>query len=51
MTTEDVVEDLRAYRYALELRSPAYFAAWVGYVWETTMRRYIEHQWDAVLAS
>ena len=31
--------------------SPAYFAASVGYVSETTVRRYIEHQWDAVLAS
>ena len=33
------------------LWSPAYFAASVGYVSETTVRRYIEHQWDAVLAS
>jgi putative transposase len=31
--------------------SPAYFAASVGYVSQTTVRRYIEHQWDAVLAS
>lgn len=33
------------------LWSPAYFAASVGYVSDTTVRRYIEHQWDAVLAS
>jgi putative transposase len=33
------------------LWSPSYFAASVGYVSETTVRRYIEHQWDAVLAS
>jgi hypothetical protein len=26
-------------------------ASWVGYVSETTVRRYIEHQWAAVLAS
>jgi putative transposase len=31
--------------------SPAYVAASVGYVSETTVRRYVEHQWDAVLAS
>jgi putative transposase len=30
------------------LWSPSYFAAAVGYVWESTVRRYIEHQWDAV---
>ena len=30
------------------LWSPSYFAASVGYVWESTVRRYIEHQWDAV---
>jgi putative transposase len=28
--------------------SPWYFAASVGYVWESTVRRYIEHRWDAV---
>ena len=33
------------------LWSPAYFAASVGYVAESTVRRYIEHQWDAVMAS
>lgn len=38
-------------RFAKALWSPAYFAASVGYVSETTVRRYIEHQWDAVLAS
>lgn len=32
------------------LWSPAYFAGSVGYV-ETTVRRYIEHQWGAVLVS
>jgi putative transposase len=37
--------------FAKVLWSPAYFAASVGYVSETTMRRYIEHQWDAVMAS
>ena len=37
--------------YAKVLRSPSYFAASVGYVSETTVCRYIEHQWDAVLAS
>lgn len=30
------------------LWSPSYFAASVGYVSELTVRRYIEHQWDAV---
>ena len=28
--------------------SPPYFVASVGYVSESTVRRYIEHQWDAV---
>lgn len=37
--------------FAKVLWSPAYFAASVGYVSETTVRRYIGHQWDAVLAS
>jgi putative transposase len=37
--------------HAKVLWSPSYFAASVGYVSETTVRRYIEHQWDAVLAS
>ena len=32
------------------LWSPSYFAASVGYVSESTVRRYIEHQWDAVMA-
>jgi len=39
------------HRFAKVLWSPSYFAASVGYVSETTVRRYIEHQWDAVLAS
>jgi putative transposase len=30
--------------------SPSYFAASVGYVSESTVRGYIEHQWDAVAA-
>ncbi|MHB1533762.1 MAG: IS200/IS605 family transposase [Acidimicrobiales bacterium] len=30
------------------LWSKSYFAASVGYVSEQTVRRYIEHQWDAV---
>jgi putative transposase len=33
------------------LWSPSCFAASVGYVWEFTVRRYIEHQWDAVMVS
>lgn len=33
------------------LWSPAYFAASVGYVSESTVRRYIGHQWAAVMAS
>jgi putative transposase len=32
------------------LWSPSYFAASVGYVSESTVRRFIEHQWDAVAA-
>jgi len=35
-------------RFAKVLWSPPYFAASVGYVSESTARRYIEHQWDAV---
>jgi len=35
-------------RFAKVLWSPSYFAASVGYVSELTVRRYIEHQWDAV---
>lgn len=37
--------------FAQVLWSPAYFAASVGDVSATTVRRCIEHQWDAVLAS
>jgi putative transposase len=33
------------------LWSPSYFAASVGDVSESTVRGYIEHQWDAVVAS
>jgi putative transposase len=29
------------------LWSKSYFCASVGYVWESTVRHYIEHQWDA----
>lgn len=36
------------HRFAKVLWSPSYFAASVGYVSESTVRRYIEHQWDAV---
>jgi putative transposase len=32
------------------LWAPAYFAVSVGCVSETTVRRYIEHQWAAALA-
>ena len=35
-------------RLAKVLWSLSYFAASVGYVWESTVRRYIEHRWDAV---
>ena len=35
-------------RFAEVLWLPSYFAASVGYVWESTVRRYIERQWDAV---
>jgi putative transposase len=35
-------------RRAKVLWSPSYFAASVGYVSESTLRRCIEHQWDAV---
>jgi putative transposase len=37
-------------RFARVLWSPSYFAASVGDVWESTVRGYIGHQWDAVLA-
>jgi REP-associated tyrosine transposase len=37
--------------FAKVLWSPACFVASVGYVSETTVRRCIEHQWDAVGAS
>jgi len=37
--------------HAKVLWSSSYFAASVGYVSETTVRRYVEHQRDAVLAS
>ncbi|MGH3635847.1 IS200/IS605 family transposase [Mycobacterium sp.] len=37
-------------RFAKVLWSPSYFAASLGYVWESTVRGYIEHQWDAVAA-
>ena len=35
-------------RFARVLRSPSYFAASVGCVSQSTVRRYSEHQWDAV---
>ena len=34
--------------HAKVLWSPSYFAASIGYVSESTVRRYIEHQWEAV---
>lgn len=34
--------------FAKVLWSPSYFAAVVGYVSESTVRRYIEHRWDEV---
>ena len=34
--------------HAKVLWSPSYFVASVGYVSESTVRRYIEHQWGAV---
>ena len=37
-------------RFANVLWSPSYVAASVGYVWESRVRRYIEHPWDAVMA-
>jgi putative transposase len=37
--------------FAKMMWSPAYFAASAGSMSETTVCRYIEHQWDAVLAS
>lgn len=36
------------HRFAKLLCSPSYFAVSVGYVSESTVRRYTEHQWDAV---
>ena len=35
-------------RFARVLWSPSYFAASVGCVSQSTVRRYSEHQWDAV---
>ena len=35
-------------RFAKVLWSPSYFAASVGYVWESRVRGCIEHRWDAV---
>ena len=35
-------------RFAKVLWSPSYFAASVGFGLESTVRRYIEHQWDVV---
>jgi putative transposase len=37
--------------HAKALWSPSFFAASVGCVSESTVRRYIAHQWDAVMAS
>ena len=38
-------------RLAKVLWSPSYFDASVRSVWQSTVRRDIEHQWDAVMAS
>jgi putative transposase len=35
-------------RLAPVVWSPSYFAASIGYVWESTVRDYLEHQWAAV---
>jgi putative transposase len=37
--------------HAKVLWSPSYLAASVGYVSESTVRGYLEHQWDAVMGS
>jgi REP-associated tyrosine transposase len=37
--------------HAKALWSLSYFVGSVGYVSESTMRRYIEHPWDALMAS
>jgi putative transposase len=37
--------------HAKVLWSPSYFAASVGYVSESPVRRYIEHRWGVVMAS
>jgi putative transposase len=41
----------RLRNHAKVLWSPSYFAASVGYGSESTVRRYIEHRWDAVMVS
>jgi putative transposase len=38
-------------RFAKGLCSPSHFVASIGYVWESEVRRHIEHQSDAVMAS
>jgi putative transposase len=42
------LEFLYLRRFAKVLWSPSYFAASVGYVWGSTVRRYIERQWDVL---
>jgi putative transposase len=37
--------------FAKVMWSPSYFAASVVYVSESTVRRYIEHRWEAVMVS
>jgi REP-associated tyrosine transposase len=41
----------RLRNHAKVLWSPSYFAASIGYVSKTTVRRDSEHRWDVVLAS
>jgi putative transposase len=44
-------QEFRHRRNRAKVLWSSYFAASVGYVSEFTVRRYIEHQWDAVVAS
>jgi putative transposase len=48
-TTRVLRSELRYLRrFATVLWSPSCVAGSIGYVWESTARRYIEHRWDAV---
>ena len=46
--TAGVLRQEFPYLRRFAMRSPSYFAASAGYVSESTVRRYIEHRWDAV---